>query len=255
MSPQSGVTARFHAPDARVSGDRVRLPDEEARHLTRVLRLGRGDAVRVFNGAGGAFEAVVVEIGRSDVWVLLGAPCEAAPEPGVRITLAAAVLKGDRMDEVVRDAVMMGVAAIQPIVTARSEISLAALARSRRPDRWTRIAVASVKQCGRAILPPMLEPRRFGDLLLDIDESRLPSPAVLLVEPGAGIAARGLAEALGDPPREATLVVGPEGGWTSQELDQAVQTCRVVTLGGRTLRADAVPLVALASLYAVWGEF
>ena len=116
--------ARFFAPAAGVPGDRILLPVDEAEHLTRVLRLSSGDRVRVFNGRGAEFEAVVDAADREGVRLTIGAPCVPAPEPRVAITLAQAVLKGDKMDDVVRDAVMMGVAAIHPIVTARSEISL-----------------------------------------------------------------------------------------------------------------------------------
>ena len=78
-------------------------------------------------------------------------------ELGVRLTLVVSVLKGDKMDDVVRDAVMLGVTSIRPVVSERSEIGLAAMARSSRIARWQRIAVASAKQCGRAVVPPILD--------------------------------------------------------------------------------------------------
>ena len=117
------MTARFYAPDAHAAGDVVSLPDEEAEHLTRVLRLKRGDTLVVFNGRGLIFEATVQSARKGRAEVLIGDRCAAAPEPRVAITLVQAVLKGDKMDEVVRDAVMIGVAAIQPIVTAREFIA------------------------------------------------------------------------------------------------------------------------------------
>lgn len=250
------MTARFHAPDALTPGTSVRLSADESHHLSRVLRLRPGDAVQVFNGRGGAFDAVVTEVGRGAATVHLGALRAAAPEPRVHVTLAAAVLKGEGMDAVVRDAVMLGAAAIQPVVTARAEIGLTALARSRRRERWMRIAVASVKQCGRAVLPPVLEPCDFESLVARITDGRLPQPGLLLVEPAAhqGRALPLHALAAPGPPAAATLVVGPEGGWTPGELAQAAGACQFVALGGRTLRADAVPVVALSALFAIWGE-
>jgi len=116
------VNARFYAPTAGAPDEIVELPEEEAQHLTRVLRLKPGDAVRVFNGRGDEFDGVVEEISKAVVRIKLGAPRGAAQEAGVSITLAQAVLKGDRMDDVVRDAVMMGVAAIQPVITTRAEV-------------------------------------------------------------------------------------------------------------------------------------
>jgi 16S rRNA (uracil1498-N3)-methyltransferase len=246
--------ARFFAPAAGVPGDRILLPVDEAEHLTRVLRLSNGDRVRVFNGRGAEFEAVVDAADREGVRLLIGAPCTPAPEPRVAVTLAQAVLKGDKMDGVVRDAVMIGVAAIHPIVTARSEISVAALARSRRRERWERIAVSSAKQCGRAVVPPILEPREFSPRGSSSDDA-LPRPVFTLVEPNTS-AGRALADV--DETRIpdcVTLAVGPEGGWTAEEVQTAASLGTLVTLGGRTLRADAMALVALAALFTKYGEF
>ena len=158
------MNARFYAPGATSAGDLATLPADEAQHLTRVLRLKAGDSIRVFNGRGGEFNATVESVVKQVVRVSVGAAGKPAPETRVAITLAQAVLKGDKMDDVVRDAVMMGVAAIQPIVTVRSEVSLAALERGRRRDRWQRIAISSAKQCGRAVVPTMLDPRPLESL-------------------------------------------------------------------------------------------
>jgi len=249
--------ARFFAPAAGVPGDRILLPVDEAEHLTRVLRLSSGDRVRVFNGRGAEFEAVVDAADREGVRLTIGAPCVPAPEPRVAITLAQAALKGDKMDDVVRDAVMMGVAAIHPIVTARSEISLASLTRGRRRERWERIAVSSAKQCGRAVVPSIAEPRQFNASAASSARTRgedFPSPVFILVEPNtsAGVALANLEVSI---PDRATLVVGPEGGWTTEEVAAAATLGTLVTLGQRTLRADAMALVALSAMFARWGEF
>lgn len=240
-------TPRFFAPAARAPGDLVTLPDDEAEHLTRVLRLAAGARVRVFNGRGAEFDSVVEDAGKLAVRVRLGSPCASAPEPRVAVTLAQAVLKGDKMDAVVRDAVMIGVAAIQPIVSARAESSTAVLARGRRRERWERIAVSSAKQCGRAVVPPILEPQRLEDVAF-------PSPLFVLVEPGAA-SGSSLGESDVPAAAQASVLIGPEGGWTSDELQHAAAIGRLITLGGRTLRADAMALVALAALFARWREY
>lgn len=245
--------ARFYAPDAHVGGDLVTLAPDEARHLTTVLRLGAGDTVRVFNGRGGQFEGRVETVGRVAVRVRLGAVVGAAPEAHVAVILAQAVLKGDKMDAVVRDAVMIGVAAIQPIVTDHVEVSLPVLERSHRRERWERIAVASTKQCGRAVLPPVLAPVSLDTLCRGLTAGTS-GPALMLVEPGVVLAAEPLGNLDGTPPAHATILVGPEGGWSSADLAAAVG-CRCVSLGPRTLRADAMALVAVAALFARWNEF
>ena len=184
----------------------------------------------------------------------IGAPCTPAPEPRVAITLAQAVLKGDKMDDVVRDAVMIGVAAIQPIITARCEISGASLERSRRRERWQRIAVSSAKQCGRAVVPPIAESRQFAPSDPSFGGS-FPAPVFILVEPAA---ASGVTLASLDTmkvPDRATLLVGPEGGWTTAEVQLAAAFATPLTIGQRTVRADAMALVALSALFARWSEF
>jgi 16S rRNA (uracil1498-N3)-methyltransferase len=249
------VHARFYAPDARASGDLVALPDDEAQHLTRVLRLKAGDAVRVFNGHGSEFTAAIEEAANTGVRVRVGARCTAAPEARVAVTLAQAVLKGDKMDDVVRDAVMIGVAAIQPILTARSEVTRATIERGHRLERWHRIAIASAKQCGRAVIPHVHEPLAIEALADAVSTMKRPSPAYMFVEPAASAGTMSLTDVDETPPNEATVIVGPEGGWTPQEIEAASDRCHLLTLGPRTIRADVMSLVGLAALFARWKEF
>jgi 16S rRNA (uracil1498-N3)-methyltransferase len=248
------VSARFYAPEARASGELVTLPPDEAEHLIKVLRLRVGDPVRIFNGRGAEFDGLVELSARLDVRVRLGDRRESAEEPGVAITLAQAVLKGDKMDAVVRDAVMMGVAMVQPIVSARTEVTLTALERGHRRERWERIAVSSAKQCGRAVIPSILMPCVFDTLVTGLMELRVPNPGLMFVEPSAGRETDSLSDLGAQAPREVTVIVGPEGGWTPEEVARGAATGRLISFRGRTLRADAMPTVALAALFARWGE-
>jgi 16S rRNA (uracil1498-N3)-methyltransferase len=159
------------------------------------------------------------------------------------------------MDDVVRDAVMMGVAAIQPVLCARTEIGRAVIDRGRRIERWQRIAVSSAKQSGRAVVPRILDALELDELAGAIAARTLPSPGFMLVEPGARADRSGLEEVGESPPREATILVGPEGGWTAEEIAAGAAACRLLTIGGRTLRADAMATVALAALFTRWGEY
>ena len=236
-------------PSARELASEVELPSDEAQHLTRVLRLKAGDSLAVFNGHGSEFAAVVTSATKSRVRVRLERPAAAKTELPVSLTLAQAVLKGDKMDAVVRDAVMLGFAAVQPIVTARTETSLAALTRSARHERWHRIAVSSAKQCGRAVVPVVAPPIAFdGPASL----AHLPSPQFLLVEPGASAFATAVAGVDPTAPAAATLIVGPEGGWTAEEVQRCAGHAHPVGIGALTLRADAAALVAAAALITHW---
>ncbi len=229
---------RFFAPELDPSAGAAALPPDEARHLTRVLRLAPGDEIAVFDGRGREFLARVTEAARERVCVALVEPIVPAPEARVPLTLVQAVLKGDKMDAVVRDATMMGVAAIAPVVSART------IAKRQSVERWERIAVSSAKQCRRAVVP-RVQPIAGIEAWCASSAHDL---KLLLVEPAA---AGGGAPSIGDAcVRQAAsvaVIVGPEGGWTVEERDAIIAAgATPITLGGLTLRADAVPLAAIA---------
>ena len=164
-----------------------------------MLRLGPGDTVAVFDGRGQEFLAKVVTADRRDVRVQVLSRIEPATEAAVPLTLVQAVLKADKMDDIVRDAVMLGVAAVQPLITARTETTVAALVRGGRVDRWKRVALASVKQSRRAVVPDIRGPLTFESWL---DEPQ-PAMTLMLVEPGGTTPAEPLSSAKGteDPGR------------------------------------------------------
>jgi 16S rRNA (uracil1498-N3)-methyltransferase len=230
--------------------EHVTLPRDEAEHLTRVLRIGVGDTVAVFDGRGAEFLARVTVAARRNVQVQLLSRITPPEESLVHLVLAQAVLKGDKMDDVIRDAVMLGVAAVQPIVTRRTEATVAALIRGARLDRWRRIALASAKQSRRAVLTDICVPLTF--------ETYLEEPTValrlMLVEPGPNAAIESVAALRREQvPSHAALVVGPEGGWDERECAQGLAAgLRLISLGQRTLRADAVPVAAISVLQFLW---
>jgi 16S rRNA (uracil1498-N3)-methyltransferase len=153
------------------------------------------------------------------------------------------------MDDVVRDATMMGVSSIVPIVTQHTVARRAASLHG--ADRWRRVAIASAKQCRRARVPEVDEPRGFEDWLGQPRSGE----ALLLVEPSVEDVRPSSVRDLmsGSKPPSATVVVGPEGGWATGEVQAAIAAgLRPVTLGPLTLRAEAVPLAVLAALTVVW---
>lgn len=250
------MNARFYVPEAAGGGQIVALSDEEAQHLTKVLRLKAGAPIRVFDGRGTEFEAVVDKVGKHEVLVAVGRrETPTSPEPRVTLTLVQSILKGEKMDGIVRDAVMMGVATIQPVVATRSEVRLSTLVRANKRERWQKIAVASAKQSGRALVPEVLEPIDYARIPPTLASIQMPGPALMFVEPGVHIIPLTLHELDAAPPSQAMVIIGPEGGWTPDEIDESSMACQFVTLGGRTLRSDAMPVVALSALFALWREF
>lgn len=237
---------RFYAP--AIDRDLATLPPDEAHHLTHVLRLGEGDAVAVFDGRGSEWRGRVEHAGRGGARVRLVDRVTPAAEPRVALTLAQAILKGDRMDAVVRDATMLGVTAIQPLVTRRTIVRAPAARSESARERWRRVAIASAKQCRRAVVPDVLQPLPFETWVAGVENG------VMLIEPGAAGAFPGNPHQV--PPNRAVLIVGPEGGWDEAEVAAGREArWAMLTLGALTLRAEAAPLVAIAVLRGRWGEF
>lgn len=241
---------RFYAPDLDRGLATVTLPADEARHLTRVLRLRAGDEVTVFDGRGVEFRAVVAAAVRDTASLQLVERISAAALPAVRIVVVQAILKGSSMDDAIRDATMMGADAIAPVLTAHTDVKASFIMRSEILDRWKRVALASTKQCRRATLPDVQAPRPLREWL-----ATAPADTKLIfVEPSASCRTQSmmsLAEA--DPPGRAAILLGPEGGWAREEIEAAVQGgCIPVSLGPVTLRAESMAIAALAVLGALW---
>ena len=167
--------------------------------------------------ADASYRARIERVTRDGAQLLLLEETKAAQEPAVRLTVAQAVLKGDHMDEVVRDATMMGVSAIEPLLTERTIVRAKGLADGKTADRWRRVAIASAKQCRRAVLPIIGSGTEFHEWLLQDDAER----RLLLVEPGAPVESRSVGAVSQDRPSSATVLIGPEGGWSPAEIDAA----------------------------------
>jgi 16S rRNA (uracil1498-N3)-methyltransferase len=238
---------RFYAPGLEAGDETIALPDDEAQHLVRVLRVARGEDVRVFNGRGLERLARVELADKRGVVLRVAGAVEPAPEMPFPVTLAQALLKGDRMDDTVRDAVMLGVSAVQPILTRHVAVPAAQLGGGRR-DRWQRIAVSSAKQCQRAVVPSVHPLRPFHEVLQHAAPLR-----IVLVEPAAHAAAHRIRDLPVPSADGAVVFAGPEGGWADGEIHEAIAAgATLVTLGARTLRADAVALVGLPVLLHHW---
>jgi 16S rRNA (uracil1498-N3)-methyltransferase len=239
---------RFFVPDLDHAARVARLPSSEAQHLTRVLRLRVGDAVNVFDGRGREWAGRVAEVTRAGATVSLGDAVDPIPEPPVRVTLAVGLLKGDQMDNVVRDATMLGAAAIVPVSSAHVAVPAAGRKSDTAVERWARVAAASAKQCGRAVVPSVSAVTRFEDVIA----GRPVGATIMCVEPARAAGGPG---SLPPPPSSDVLVlVGPEGGWSESEIGQAVYSgARLLHLGPRTLRAETAPTVVLSVLWSAWG--
>jgi len=244
------TTPRLLVPDA-ASGAVITLPADEAHHVSKVLRLSAGANVRIFNGQGAEWDARLETIGRAGVTVAIGVSVEPLREPPVRITLAIGLLKGEQMDAVVRDATMLGVSAIVPLISAHVAASWPVPRLESARERWRRVAIASVRQCGRAVVPEIISARSFDEVLTNVGDDAI----VMCVEPSANVDHSSGSGARSLPrPASARLCIGPEGGWSEREIGRALAAgARLLQLGPRTLRAETAPVVALTVLWTEWG--
>jgi 16S rRNA (uracil1498-N3)-methyltransferase len=225
-------------------GAMVDLPPNASRHV-QVLRLQPGDALTLFDGRGGQWQAVVAEMGRKAVSARVQAVEDHEAELPLAVTLACGMPANERMDTLVEKATELGAAAIAPLVTARSVLRVAGERADRKAQHWQAIAQAACEQCGRNRVPPVAAPQPLADWLAR------PLPAghaglVLSLDPAAPPLGRWLTGQAA-PPAGLVLLSGPEGGLAPHELEAAQHAgYQPVSLGARVLRADTAPLAALA---------
>src|SRR5215212_1014094 len=238
---------RFYAPPAAFTDQTVTLAMDEARHLRDVLRLKTGDEVYVFNGAGREFRCTISEIKRDSTELRIDAEVEPAkPESQLQLDLCVALLKGEKFDLVVQKATELGVTKVVPVITRYADIHLRDEADgTKRVARWQRIALEAAKQSGRAFVPEISMPVVFEAVLANTnDDGRL-----MFSERGGGTLSS-LA-----PSQSVTALVGSEGGWSDEELEQArAQNFHIITLGSRILRAETAAIAVTALLQHLLGD-
>lgn len=237
---------RIHCELKLGPGAQFALAPEAAQHVAKALRLKAGDALVVFDGRGGEYEATIQRIEKDRVDVKTGAWREADFEPPLAVGLAQGVPEADKMDWIIQKATELGVAWIQPVTCERSVVRLSGERAARRESHWQRVAIAAAEQCGRSRVPEVRPTLAFvGWVALG------ERPARWLLDPQGPPLARRTA-----PQGPFELVVGPEGGLSERERDLALSRGgESVGLGPRVLRTETASLAALAAIHALWGDF
>lgn len=238
---------RFYCPDLPDIGQSLQLPDSIVRHL-HVLRVRKEQEIILFDGKGNAFAARLDELEkrRAAAEILRREPGDS--ESPLNITLVQSVSSGERMDFTLQKSVELGVAAIQPVISERCIVRLDGERAAKRVARWQEIVVSACEQSGRNTVPPVLPIVSYRDAL-----TQMPSESTKL------LMSINRARRLGDiQPSDGKLVfmVGPEGGWTAEEEQQAFDAgFQSVTLGKRILRTETAALAAIAAMQTLWGDF
>jgi 16S rRNA (uracil1498-N3)-methyltransferase len=255
---------RFYAPPSAFNSNlkSVTLATDEARHLRDVLRLKVGDEIYVFNGEGQEFHCRIEESRRDSAALkVIAEAVPARPESPLQLTLAVALLKGEKFDLVVQKAAELGVTRIVPVVTKLADIRLRDESdAAKRVARWRRIALEAAKQSGRAVVPKISNPVSFESLLNNAEgksqesEPADPIPRLMFSERDGESIATATSKFPANISR-LTALIGSEGGWTDEELAAAREAgWIIVTLGGRTLRAETAAIAAAVLIQHVAGD-
>lgn len=248
---------RFFSPPETFAADgsTIDLRKEEAIHLRDVLRLVRGDEVFVFDGEGKEFRCLVEELGRYNATLGITNEVEPArPESPLMLTIAVALLKGEKLDLVVQKVTELGATRIVPIVSKLADVRLRDEADGqKRVLRLRRIAIEACKQSGRAASPEIATPIAFEAL---IDEGSSPGDEWrIMFSERDGRTLSDAIESMSASPKAVTALVGSEGGWTDEELATARSSgWDVITLGGRIMRAETAAITVTALLQHLFGD-
>ena len=239
---------RVHVSMPLAAGSEVELPENAANHLARVLRLGVGDACVLFNGDGNDHPARLVEVGKRTVRVAVGDGIAIDNESPLQLTLLQGIARGDKMDLILQKATELGVAAVHPLYSQRSEVKLDGARADKRLSHWRGVVVSACEQSGRSRVPVVAVPVPLAQALAALADG---GPRLLL-DPDANVSLRGLRL---DPRQPVQLAVGPEGGWSGQDREQLhAAGFNGLRLGPRVLRTETAGIAAISALQVLHGD-
>jgi 16S rRNA (uracil1498-N3)-methyltransferase len=226
-------------------GAEVVLEGPAAHYLGRVLRVGPGQSVVLFNGDGQDYAADVLRPGKGSVVLEVRSRLPAVREPDFKITVAQAISRGERMDQTLQKCTELGASAFRPLFSERVEVRLTGGKLERRMAHWQGVVVAACEQSGRAVVPQVLPALDLDDWLAgDRAEQRI------VMHPGADAPLARL-----EPGQRVELAVGPEGGFSDVEYERILAGgVRGVQLGRRILRTETAAPAAVAILQALYGD-
>jgi len=238
---------RFYCPQALLPTTTIELPEAVAHHL-HVVRQQPGDELVLFNGEGGQVRARLVEVGKRRASAEVLAREAVDVELPFRVTLAQGLPEGSKMDWIVEKAVELGVTAIQPLAARRSVVKLAGDRADKRLAHWQAVVVSASEQCGRNRLAEVAPLQEFGRWI-----AQPAGDAVrILLSPRADASLAAWTKTTA--PCDVSLLVGPEGGFSTEEEDAAIAAGALpLSMGPRVLRTETAGLATLAILAAGWG--
>ena len=231
-------------PAEQFSGESARICGADHLHLARVLRARPGDSLLLLDNLGNAFQAALVSLDKTETLARIEKIVTLPPEPPVFLTVAQALGKGDKFEQVIQHGTEAGASRFVPLQAERCIVAIPADKVAERVARWQQIAKGAAEQSHRLRIPDVTLLQKFADWAQGETES---VPAMLL-DPGPdAVPLASVLKSLPAFPARLTLAVGPEGGWSANELTQAASLLRV-SLGPRVLRTETAALVAISQI-------
>ncbi len=236
---------RIYFPAATDLNATYTLDEDSAAHLLRVLRLGENASIKVFNGMGKEFAAVLKNVQKKSADFMVQSCTRDESEPELKLHLGQVISKGDRMDFTIQKATELGVAEITPLFSERCEVRLNNERMDKKIEHWQAVAVSACQQSGRTYVPVIHEPVHFSQWCNTVQ-----ADLRLVLHPHQQQPLTKLAT-----PKNIALLIGPEGGFSELEITQAMQQSFTgLQLGPRILRTETAALAALSVLQYQWGD-
>lgn len=240
---------RLYVTERLAAGAELRLGEDAAHYLGRVLRLRAGETVHAFNADDGEWSATISRIARDRATLLVHEAVRNTAESPLKIHLVQGISRGERMDFVVQKATELGVERITPVLTDHGVVKLDSGRAEKRRLHWQRVAASACEQSGRVSPPRVDTPLPLNDWF---GAPRTAGSADLILAPGAG---KSLTDSGAPAAAGLCLLVGPEGGFSEREYDDArLAGFEAVTLGPRVLRTETAAVAALAIAQGLWGD-
>jgi len=241
------ITRLFVRGDLRPD-QALQLDDEQSRYVGRVLRLRVGDAIAVFNGESGEFSATVSSLGKTSAALAVGAALESSTESPLKVHLVQGVSRGERMDLIVQKATELGVKRVSPVLTEYGVVKLDPSRAAKRREHWQKIAESACEQSGR-VRPPLIDEPLSLNVWLGAKTPEFDVDLILRPDATTPMAS------LQPPQTKVCLLIGPEGGFSDTEYDNAsLAGFTAVSLGPRVLRTETAAIAAIAVAESMWGD-
>ncbi|GMG87777.1 16S rRNA (uracil(1498)-N(3))-methyltransferase [Biformimicrobium ophioploci] len=244
---------RIYSPVPLSGLAEVELDESASRHLVKALRFDAGREIILFDGFGGEYRATLTEAGKR-ARARLDEFAEGDRQSPLAIELAIGISRGERFDWVVQKATELGVHSIRPLFTERCEVRLKGDRLAKKVQHWQKIAISACEQCARNLVPAIEQPQSLREYLQSGTAGETGRVSLVLHHRTAQTLAE--IQQVRGAPASATLLVGPEGGLSAEEIGSAESAgFQALALGPRVLRTETAPVAALSVLQFFWGDF